>query len=113
VDESQKNEANNSHSNKQKTSQSKALTNIFGKTFPYEQIVIMPTTFTRANYAKLVTGWGTVPSFPTSTAYKSVELIRFQRQLRQSAFGHVGNEAGHASMPKQAADAILENPTMK
>lgn len=59
----------------------------FGATFPYEQIVIVPIVFARTNYAELVTGRGVVPSFPIPSAYRSVELNRFQRQLRQSAFG--------------------------
>ena len=58
----------------------------FGNTFPYEEIVLCPIIFTRTNYAELVTGRGIVPTFPVPTAYRSVELNRFQRQLRQSAF---------------------------
>lgn len=60
--------------------------NPLGNSFPYEQIVIIPVVFTRTNYAELVTGRGIVPSFPIPSAYRSVELNRFQRHLRQSAF---------------------------
>jgi len=58
-----------------------------GNRFPYEEIVLCPVIFTRTNYAELVTGRGIVPTFPAPAAYRSVELNRFQRQLRQSAFG--------------------------
>jgi hypothetical protein len=58
-----------------------------GNSFPYEQIVMIPIVLTRTNYAELVTGRGVVPSFPIPSAYRSVELNRFQRHLRQSDFG--------------------------
>ena len=57
-----------------------------GQHFPYEQIVILPIILTRTTYAELVTGRGCVPSFPLPGEYRSVELNRFQRQLRQSVF---------------------------
>ena len=66
------------------TTTTTTISSSFGKSFPYEQIVIVPVTFTRTNYAELVTGRGIVPSFPIPKSYKSVELNRFQRQLRQS-----------------------------
>jgi len=53
----------------------------FGKSFPYEQIVIQPITITKSNYAELITGRGIVPTFPTPKSYRSVELNRFHRQL--------------------------------
>jgi len=55
----------------------------FGKSYPYEQIVIEPITITKSNYAELITGRGIVPTFPTPKAYRSVELNRFHRQLCQ------------------------------
>ena len=58
--------------------------NLLGNSFPYEQIVIIPIVFTRTNYAELVTGRGVVPSFSIPSAYRSVELNRYQRRLRQS-----------------------------
>jgi hypothetical protein len=58
--------------------------NPLGNSFPYEQIVIISLVLTRTNYAELVTGRGIVPSFPIPSAYRSVELNRFQRQLRLS-----------------------------
>ncbi len=66
---------------------SNSSTNPLGSAFPYEQIVILPIVLTRTNFAELVTGRGIVPSFPIPSAYRSVELNRFQRHLRQSAFG--------------------------
>ncbi|KAL9185972.1 hypothetical protein ACHAXT_005210 [Thalassiosira profunda] len=77
----------NGSSNAQSDTKTKSGTSL-GNAFPYEQMVVTPITFTRTNYAELVTGRGVVPPFPTPGAYRSVELNRFQRQLRQSAFGN-------------------------
>eukprot|EP00578_Thalassiosira_sp_NH16_P001032 CAMPEP_0181136178 /NCGR_PEP_ID=MMETSP1071-20121207/33045_1 /TAXON_ID=35127 /ORGANISM="Thalassiosira sp., Strain NH16" /LENGTH=1094 /DNA_ID=CAMNT_0023222871 /DNA_START=157 /DNA_END=3438 /DNA_ORIENTATION=+ len=55
-----------------------------GTTFPYEHIVVLPMTLTRATYAELATGRGVVPSFPVPEAYRSVELNRLRRRLQQS-----------------------------
>jgi hypothetical protein len=75
-------------------STSYSSTNPLGSAFPYEQIVIFPIVLTRTNYAELVTGRGIVPSFPIPSAYRSVELNRFQRHLRQSVFGGESFEDG-------------------
>ena len=69
-------------------SNTKSSSSSLGASFPYEQIVTLPITFTRTNYAELVTGRGIVPTFPVPKSYKSVELNRFQRQLRQSTVNH-------------------------
>ena len=59
----------------------------FGNTFPYEEIVLCPIIFTTY---QLLRNWSLVGvscrHLPVPTAYRSVELNRFQRQLRQSAF---------------------------
>ncbi|KAL7533756.1 hypothetical protein ACHAXR_005439, partial [Thalassiosira sp. AJA248-18] len=83
----------------------------FGTLFPYEQIVILPITVTRTNYAELVTGRGIVPSFPTPTAYRSVELNRFQRQLRhQSASFSFGSEEDDETTIMGGAKKKKKNP---
>ncbi len=67
--------------------------NVLGNLFPYEQIVAIPITMTRANFAELVTGRGIVPAFPVPREYRSVELKRFHRQLgQQIAFGGLDND---------------------
>jgi hypothetical protein len=76
-----------------------------GNRFPYEEIVLCPIIFTRTNYAELVTGRGIVPTFPVPTAYRSVELNRFQRQLRQSAFG-----CDHLADDEERAKRRRNNP---
>jgi len=62
---------------------SSTTTKTFGKSYPYEQIVIQTITITKSNYAELITGRGIVSSFPTPKSYRSVELNRFHRQLCQ------------------------------
>jgi hypothetical protein len=68
-------------------------TETLGTLFPYEQLVVLPIILTRTNYAELVTGRGIVPSFPIPSQYRSVELNRFQRQLRQTANVDSGEDA--------------------
>ena len=55
-----------------------------GTLFPFEQVVATPVTMTRANFAELITGRGTVPSFPVPKSYRNVELNRMARRLRQT-----------------------------
>ncbi|KAL7485017.1 hypothetical protein ACHAW6_010615 [Cyclotella cf. meneghiniana] len=64
-----------------------------GTHFPYERIVLLPFIMTRTTYAELITGRGIIPSFPIPEEYRSVELNRFQRQLRQMITGW-GDEDG-------------------
>ena len=59
--------------------------NVLGKLFPFEQIVAVPITTTRANFAELVSGRGVIPAFPVPTEYRTVELKRFHRQLCKTA----------------------------
>ncbi|KAL7471157.1 hypothetical protein ACHAXS_011459 [Conticribra weissflogii] len=65
-----------------------------GQNFPYEKIVIIPITLTRTTYAELVTGRGCVPSFRIPNEYRSVELNKFQRQLKQLAYLEGGVRIG-------------------
>ena len=55
-----------------------------GTLFHFEQVVAAPVTMTRANFAELITGRGTVPSFPVPKSYRNVELNRMARRLRQT-----------------------------
>ena len=79
---------NTQHDSTATTTKSSTTSSSLGSSFPYEQIVTLPITFTRTSYAELVTGRGIVPTFPVPKSYKSVELNRFQRQLRQSTANH-------------------------
>lgn len=54
---------------------------VLGNLFPFEHIVTVPITMTRANFAELVTGRGIVPSFPVPKEYCTVELKKYHRQL--------------------------------
>jgi hypothetical protein len=75
-----------------------------GNLFPFEQIVAIPITTTRANFAELVTGRGMVPTFPVPGEYRSVELKRFHRQLGQTAFGGVDDESKNRNPFERAVD---------
>lgn len=75
-----------------------------GNLFPFEQVVAIPITMTRANFAELVTGRGIVPAFPVPKEYRSVELKRFHRQLGQTAFGEVDNDDKSRNPFERAVD---------
>jgi len=83
---------------KERESGTSSSTKPFGKSYPYEQIVLQPITITKSNYAELITGRGIVPSFPTPKSYRSVELNRFHRQLCQQIssdqFGDIHDNEG-------------------
>ncbi len=76
----------------------------FGNLFPFEQIIAVPITMTRANFAELVTGRGIVPAFPVPREYRSVELKRFHRQLGQTAFGELDNDDKSRNPFERAVD---------
>ncbi|KAL7450023.1 hypothetical protein ACHAWC_002894, partial [Mediolabrus comicus] len=75
-----------------------------GQLFPFEQIVAIPITMTRANFAELVTGRGIVPSFPVPREYRSVELKRFHRQLGQTAYRGLEDEKTNRNPFERAVD---------
>lgn len=76
-----------------------------GQLFPFEQIVAIPITMTRANFAELVTGRGINPSFPVPREYRSVELKRFHRQLGQtSSYGGLEDEKTNRNPFERAVD---------
>jgi len=75
-----------------------------GNLFPFEQVVTIPITMTRANYAELVTGRGIVPAFPVPREYRSVELKRFHRQLGQTALGRLDNDDKNRNPFERAVD---------
>jgi len=75
-----------------------------GNLFPFEQIVTVQITMTRANFAELVTGRGIVPAFPVPREYRSVELKRFHRQLGQTAFGELDNHDKSRNPFERAVD---------
>lgn len=75
-----------------------------GHLFPFEQIVAIPITMTRANFAELVTGRGIVPSFPVPREYRTVELKRFHRQLGQTSYGGLEDEKTNRNPFERAVD---------
>ncbi len=79
-------------------------TDALGNLFPFEQIVAIPITMTRANFAELVTGRGIVPTFPVPTEYSSVELKRFHRQLGQIAIGGMDDDSKCRNPFERAVD---------
>eukprot|EP00986_Skeletonema_menzelii_P017734 scaffold21543_cov145-Skeletonema_menzelii.AAC.6 len=75
-----------------------------GSLFPFEQIVVIPITITRANFAELSQGRGIVPAFPVPREYRSVELKRFHRQLGQFAFGGLDDDSKRRNPFDRAVD---------
>ncbi|KAL7541223.1 hypothetical protein ACHAWF_006881 [Thalassiosira exigua] len=70
-----------------------------GSSFPYDRLVVRPVTLTRTNYAELVSGRGRVPSFPVPRGYRSAELNRLGRRLRQTAADDVDDDGGRRKNP--------------